>query len=683
LGLAGCVCLFVCLNRGTCSLPALLPLLQVSEVSTTSAAAVVTRRRSTTPSQVQASSGGKRAGRQQHTGDIRKTNKQSTNVSANSYAGVVKSSPIYYDQHGIVPTTGKPVAYVRPTPSNGTDNEQVNEVITSLPNQFPTADVSRDVEAPVTSDYHATDMVTLVSAAEVVMSTTVTTTTTVQPFTFVASHIKNVTNSNRSSTVTITTTSVKRSPIREDTTRDGIEVATKKIRLGSSVQATTLEFATKLNIAAVPFVPSSSNQSVETAPCTSIVATQKATLSAATNPSMQSVVAKPLNAVQSAISTPASPSVQLITVATPFVPPTQSMIATPFVSAQSMVAAPSVARQSMIMAATPFVSAQSMVAAPSVDRQSMITAATPFVPVVATHSDDRQSMVTKATPFVPAQSVVATPSVSKQPAALPTQSMVTTPVCKQSVITTSVAATPTFLSVQSQVVTPSVLAAPSVVATPPHKHPAVIAGYQLPSGTLVPAPTIVPVFVPHTHMAAAATGGGFQISQPAPYQPMFPAAPSHAYHIDATHHPHSIMGLAYSGGIPMQPHPQGAANNSYRLLVPAAPPTAFLQQQPVQQKDYRQQQRKKEQDPKRYSDQNIVPPQVYKFPTAPLPVSSSEGRRTLLESPTVMPAPLPLPLPLDTTTLTGSKRKRRGPLMPLPQQLPVGPPRNANMKAIW
>jgi len=178
-------------------------------------------------------------------------------------------------------------------------------------------------------------------------------------------------------------------------------------------------------------------------------------------------------------------------------------------------------------------------------------------------------------------------------------------------------------------------------------------------------------------MAAAATGGGgFAISQPAPYQ--FPAVPSHAYHIDATHHPHSIMGLAYSGGVPMQPHPQAAANNSYRLLVPAAP---FSQQQPALQKDYHQQQRKKEQDPKRYSDQNVIPPQVYKFPTVPLPVPSSEGRRTLLENPAVMPAPLPL----DTTTLTGSKRKRRGPLMPLPQQLPAAPApaRNVTMKTLW
>ena len=317
----------------------------------------------------------------------------------------------------------------------------------------------------------------------------------------------------------------------------------------------------------------------------------------------------------------------MVTTAMPSSVPAKSIVAIPVgaVPTQSVVATPSIARQSSMITATPsFVHVQSMVATP-LARQSMMTAATPSVG-------------------------------------------------KQSIVTTSVAA---LVPAQSKVATPSVIAAPSLVATPPHKHPAVITGYQFPSGTIVPAPTIVPVFVPHTHMAAAATGGGgFAISQPAPYQ--FPAVPSHAYHIDATHHPHSIMGLAYSGGVPVQPHPQAVANNSYRLLVPAAPPTAF-QQQPAQQKDYHQQQRKKEQDPMRYSNQNVIPPQVYKFPTAPLPVPSSEGRRTLLENPAVLPAPLPL----DTTTLTGSKRKRRGPLMPLPQQLPVAPARNVTMKTLW
>lgn len=554
---------------------------------------VTTTKASTTTSLVQASGGGKRAGRQQHSGD--KINKQSTTITgpANSYAGVLKSSPIQYDQLNTAPCAGKPVAYVRP---NVPDSVTVSEADATSTGQFPTADVGRDVLAPVTSDHPVMNDrrvpdVTFVSTAAVVMTTTaaVTVATTVKPFTFVASPVRNVTNSSSSSAVTMTTSSVKRSPVREDSNRDGLEVATKRIRLGPS--STAMEFATKLNISAMPFVPS-------TRP--SIIAPSTQAVPSAIPSAVQPIVATP------PVSSPLSATQSMIT---------RSVAFAPLVPAQPIVATPSVA------AATPsLVPTQSIVAAP------------PSV--------------------VPAKSKVAMPSVSVDKSAV--------------------------MIAPSSVTTPNL-----ATATPPHKHPALIAGYQWPSGPIVPAPTILPVFVPPSHMAA--TPGGYALTQPGPYP--FPAVPSHVYPVDAAHqpHPHSIMGLAYSGGIQMQPHPQAAANNAYRLLVPtAAPPTGTILQQPAQQIDYHKQQRKKDQEPKRYPDQNIVP-QFYKFPTAPLPVKvpSSEGRRTLLESPAIAPAPLPPPLPLDNTTLTGSKRKRRGPLMPLPQQQPTAASRNVTMTTLW
>ena len=246
---------------------------------------------------------------------------------------------------------------------------------------------------------------------------------------------------------------------------------------------------------------------------------------------------------------------------------------------------------------------------------------------------------------------------------------------------------------------------PTVVATPSHKVSMSTACYQLPTATMMPA-NIMPVIVPHPQM-----GSGYPMSQQTAYP--FPAAvPSHAYPMPT--HPPPIVGLAYAGYPMQQPTmvPSAVTNNNvppsgvpgaanYNVYLPqpvtgsnVMPPAAPFPPAAIAAHHAQMEQRKKEEqmkavnDTKRFFEQNpsstVAKQQPqYKHPpvttgTVPVKQQSTEGgRRTLLENPPVVPmAMLHPPIapmmnrPLEMTPVspsTGSKRKRRPPLMPLPQ----------------
>lgn len=255
-----------------------------------------------------------------------------------------------------------------------------------------------------------------------------------------------------------------------------------------------------------------------------------------------------------------------------------------------------------------------------------------------------------------------------------------------------------------------------VVATPSHKVSMPTACYPLPTATMMPT-NIMPVIMPHPQM-----GSGYALSQQAAYPSVFPTAvPSHTYPMPT--HPHSIVGLAYPGYPMQQPPtmiPSAVTNNSvppggipsggapnYNMYVPQPvtasnvippPPAAPFPPAAVAAHHARIEQRKKEEqlkalsDTKRFYEQTAASsitkqqPQLYKYPATmaiipvkqQLPVTTESGRRTLLENPPV-PMAMPRPpvasmmnRPLELTAAngspsTGSKRKRRPPLMPLPQ----------------
>ena len=237
------------------------------------------------------------------------------------------------------------------------------------------------------------------------------------------------------------------------------------------------------------------------------------------------------------------------------------------------------------------------------------------------------------------------------------------------------------------------MATPTVATTLSHKTSIPTACY-LPAAPMIHPHNMVPVIMPHPQL-----GSGYAISQQAAaYPSVFPAAvPSHAYQMPT--HPPSIVGLPYAAGYPMLP-PAAVTNNnvhnaaSYGMFVPVTAPNVPPAPPPLAAAaahHARVELRKKEEqikalnDTKRFFEQNgssvaKQPPQLgYKYPTLAvkpqLPVATEGGRRTLLENPPVpMAMPhLPMgsmmnrPLEMISSPSTGSKRKRRPPLIPLPQ----------------
>ena len=286
------------------------------------------------------------------------------------------------------------------------------------------------------------------------------------------------------------------------------------------------------------------------------------------------------------------------------------------------------------------------------------------VPATVQHSDHSTKLNIAADPFVPSSLPTA---VSKPAIAMPTINMAT-----------------------------------STAATTPSHKTSIPAACYLPAAPMMHHHGMVPIMMPHLQL-----GSGYAISQAAAYPSVFPAAvPSHAYQMPT--HPPSIVGLPYAATrYPMQqptmlPPPAVTNNNvhnaaSYSMFVPvtapalppAPPPSAAAAVHHA-----RVELRKKEEqikalnDTKRFFEQNgssvaKKPPQLgHKYPTLAvkpqLPLATEGGRRTLLENPPVAMAMPHLPMgsmmnrPLEMTTVntspsTGSKRKRRPPLMPLPQ----------------
>ena len=270
---------------------------------------------------------------------------------------------------------------------------------------------------------------------------------------------------------------------------------------------------------------------------------------------------------------------------------------------------------------------------------------------------------------------------------------------------------PTAVSLHKSVpITAINMATPTVAATPSHKTSMPAACYHLPAAPMMPPHNMVPVIMPHPRM-----GSGYTISQAA-YPSVFPAAvPSHTYQMPA--HPSSLVGLPYAGYPMQQPTmlpPSAVTNNSVHnaasysmfvpvtasnVLPPAPPPSAAAVHHARVEQRKKEEQIKALNDTKRFFEQNgssvakQQPPQLgYKYPTVAvkpqLPVTTEGGRRTLLENPPVAMAMPHLPMgsmmsrPLEITTSpsTGSKRKRRPPLMPLPQ-IPAA--NNITMATPW
>ena len=225
------------------------------------------------------------------------TSSSSSNVSSVSYANAVKSSPSSQDKK--LSTANKPVAYVKPTASTiattapGLSDQQEEESLSRMPS-FPTAQLSQELmpEEPVIVTSSVEQQVKVTSeptvvvapspappafvspvvskssspAAPVVTAVSKSSRLSFTPFTFVASpSTTGVTNHQASivqvTTVTSTVTSHPAQRGNGDTGKEGVaeveEVATKRIRLGP-VQRTNnvTDHSTKLNISAVPFIPS-------------------------------------------------------------------------------------------------------------------------------------------------------------------------------------------------------------------------------------------------------------------------------------------------------------------------------------------------------------------------------------------------------------------------------------------
>lgn len=225
----------------------------------------------------------------------------SSNVSNVSYANAVKSSPSSQDKKPS--TANKPVAYVKPTASTVTTatpvlTEQDDESLSRM-SSFPTAQLSQELmpEEPVmvvTNSVEQQVKVTSEPTAVVVApspaappafvppvvskssSPAAAAAGTVSskasrlsftPFTFVASPSTTGVTSHQASIVQVTTvtSTVTSHPAAQrshgDTGKEGVaeveEVASKRIRLGPAQRTTNVtDHSTKLNISAVPFIPS-------------------------------------------------------------------------------------------------------------------------------------------------------------------------------------------------------------------------------------------------------------------------------------------------------------------------------------------------------------------------------------------------------------------------------------------
>jgi len=216
-----------------------------------------------------------------------------------SYAGAVKSSPSLQDKKSS--SASKPVAYVKPTSSTATapslpeQQEDTTEMTTdtlSGISSFPTAHLSQElmveenlVTVSTVEDQPKQVVVTkseptvvvppsfvppVISKSSSSAATAPVSTSThlssFAPFTFVAAPSTTVTVvMSPVTTVTSTAVSNPEQLVDEESGKEGITevegVASKRIRLGGSTvtpqRNLNMDHSTKLNIAAVPFIPSS------------------------------------------------------------------------------------------------------------------------------------------------------------------------------------------------------------------------------------------------------------------------------------------------------------------------------------------------------------------------------------------------------------------------------------------